>query len=248
MHARPLIVMAVMIIVGACQPGPGATPSAGGDATAGPADASLLRYACNDGFAFGADLLAEDGAAELAATPEAAALRDFLARGDMDIAWLPDTGWILAGADPRHAQFLAPDAQGGGMVDVTLESTGGAWKVTGWGGCQPQRVLADGLGEASWVLAPDERIGPATIAFTALVTELDCASGRSSEGRVVGPDILQLEDQVLVTFAVRPIPAKTQTCQGNPPTTVEVVLPGPLGARRLLDGGTLPPREPVAEP
>ena len=52
---------------------------------------------------------------------------------------------------------------------------------------------------------------------------------------------------VLVTFGVRPLPGD-QECPGNPPTPVLVVLPGPLGDRQLLDGATLPPRQPAAEP
>ena len=239
--------MTVLVIVGACQSTPAETPSPDPAASVPPADASLLRYACDDGFPFGADLLGGNGGAETADTSLAAALRDFTARDDMDIAWLPDDGWILAGENGRHAQFLARDAEDG-VVAVILEADGGSWKVTSWGGCQPQRVLPDGLGDASWVLGPGEGVDPTTIVFTALVTERDCASGRSSEGRVVGPDILLLEDEVLVTFAVRPLGGEFQDCQGNPPTRMQVTLPEPLGGRRLLDGSTLPPREPVAEP
>ena len=33
------------------------------------------------------------------------------------------------------------------------------WAVDGWGGCTPQRVLAAGLGNAEWTLAPGQAIG-----------------------------------------------------------------------------------------
>jgi hypothetical protein len=110
------------------------------------------------------------------------------------------------------------------------------------------RVLPEGLGEATWDLAAGQSIGPETTTFEALVTERDCASGQPSEGRIVGPNVLPIEGQVLVTFAVRPLGGDVQTCQGNPATRATVTLPEPLGDRRLLDGSTLPPREPVPEP
>jgi hypothetical protein len=110
------------------------------------------------------------------------------------------------------------------------------------------RVLPPGLGSATWVMADPGAIGRDTVVFDALVTERDCASGRPSVGRVVGPDILDLADAVLVTFAVRPLPGGVQTCQGNPATRITVSLPSPLGDRQLLDASTLPPREPLPEP
>ena len=122
------------------------------------------------------------------------------------------------------------------------------WVVDGWGGCTPQRVLAAGLGNAEWTLAPGQAIGPATSRFEALVTETACASGQSSEGRIAGPDVVVAGDAVLVTFAVREPGGNTQTCQGSPATRVTVTLREPLGSRTLLDGSTLPPREPVEEP
>ena len=80
------------------------------------------------------------------------------------------------------------------------------------------------------------------------MTERECASGKSSEGRVVGPDILEVGDEVLVTFAVRPLGGDMQSCPGNPVTRVAVDLGSPLGDRQLLDGGTLPPGDPILEP
>lgn len=98
-------------------------------------------------------------------------------------------------------------------------------------------------GEASWALSPDSEITPETTEFVAMVTERACASGQSSEGRVVGPEITYADDAVTVTFGVRPRGAN-QDCPSNPPTAVAVTLSEPLGERRLLDGGSDPPREP----
>ena len=99
-------------------------------------------------------------------------------------------------------------------------------------------------GPAVWFLAPDAQIGPETTAFPALVMEVNCASGQTSEGRIVGPEISYDADQVVVTFAVRPPPGDAHACPSNPATLVKVTLNEPLGERRLIDGGADPPREP----
>jgi hypothetical protein len=70
-----------------------------------------------------------------------------------------------------------------------------------------------------------------------------CASGQSSAGRIVGPDIQVSGDEIVVTFGVR-APLGAATCQSNPPTRVAVHLPEALGDRLLLDGGHQPPEEP----
>jgi hypothetical protein len=74
--------------------------------------------------------------------------------------------------------------------------------------------------------------------------ERACASGRPADGRIVGPDVVGVNDLVLVTFAVRSLEGD-QNCPSNPASRVTVDLGEPLGNRTLLDGGTLPPREPV---
>jgi hypothetical protein len=99
-------------------------------------------------------------------------------------------------------------------------------------------------GEARWAFAPDAEIGPNTTEFVAMVTEVDCASGQSSEGRIIGPETSVTDASITVTFRVRARVAGAQTCPSNPSTPVRVELPEPLGDRALLDGGTDPPREP----
>jgi hypothetical protein len=217
-------------------------------------DPGAIRYTCGR-LQFGAEILTVVRHDETGANPFAAALRKRLDADDIDSNMLPGTGWTLVGQDAQGAEFVT--STGTGLMTASVGRVIGpaqepfavdGWVVDGWGGCQPERVLAAGLGNAEWALAPGQRVGPGTTTFDALVTERDCASGQSSEGRVVGPDIVAAGDQVLVTFAVRALGGGAQTCQGNPATRVTVTLPEPLGSRTLLDGSTLPPREPVAEP
>ena len=235
-----LVASAALLAGCALPPGvPGGAP---------PLGAAPLQYTCGR-FPFGAEMLDRSDTDEAAANPAAAALREHLAKDGPDIDFLPDRGWSLAGMDADGAEFVIEDGDLG-MKVVSLHSADlGPWILTGWGDCQPQRVLPPGLGEASWTFDPeDPRPGADTRTFTALVTERECASGKSSEGRVVGPDILEVGDEVLVTFAVRPLGGDMQSCPGNPVTRVAVDLGSPLGDRQLLDGGTLPPGDPILEP
>lgn len=99
------------------------------------------------------------------------------------------------------------------------------------------------VGAATWGLPNGFNIGAETTRFLAVVTERACASGMSSEGRIIGPEIQYGDRSVIVTFGVRPL-SGAQACPGNPATVVDVHLDEPLGDRTLLDGGREPPSEP----
>lgn len=76
-----------------------------------------------------------------------------------------------------------------------------------------------------------------------LVTERECASGRSAEGRIQQPDVDYTRDAVVITVRVERR-SGDQDCQGNPETPYLLELDEPVGDRRLLDGGTSPPTPP----
>lgn len=99
------------------------------------------------------------------------------------------------------------------------------------------------VGPAAWWLDPASP-APKTSATSirALVQEQACASGKTPEGRVEEPRILEVGDAVTVTYQIRLLPGD-QDCQGNAPFPVILALPDALGARTLLDGGSTPPRD-----
>jgi hypothetical protein len=84
--------------------------------------------------------------------------------------------------------------------------------------------------------------------FIALVTELACTGGQSSEGRVSEPDVQYNEDAVVVTFSVRSLVQGAAACPSNPATAIRVTLDEPLGDRMLLDGAHAPPLQPPVCP
>jgi hypothetical protein len=161
-----------------------------------------------------------------------------------DIDFLPDTGWHLVGMDARSAEFVT---LGGdlGMKMVEVASGPAGWKVNGWGDCQARVVLAGGLGDARWAFDPAQPAPEATTqVFVAMVTENACNSGKPADGRIVGPQLIKSPASILVIFAVRPAPGDIALCPSNPATRVQVDLGEPLGDRKLLDGGRLPPGDP----
>lgn len=203
-----------------------------------------LRFTCGR-FPFGADVLAAPARKdENAPTPMAEALRRHLALPGPDIDFLPDDGWTLVGFDGSAAEFVTVGADLA-MTVAFVTNDGAGWKVTGWGGCQPEIILGAGLGAAEWAWGGPGAPDPTTQVFEALVTERACASGKSADGRIVGPVIVKSGDAVLVIFGVRPLGGEFQTCPSNPSSRVTVDLGEPLGDRRLLDGGRLPFADPT---
>jgi hypothetical protein len=77
-----------------------------------------------------------------------------------------------------------------------------------------------------------------------LVREVECASGRSAEGRILDPEVSLGSEEVVVTFRVSPR-VGDQDCQGNPATPSTVEFGEPTGGRTLLDGAHDPPRSPT---
>jgi len=238
-HGLAVVVLAAGIV--GCG---GAGPSGSAGSAAPSNDPLALRYTCGR-FNFGPEILGQGpGNAERDPNPAAEALRMHLAMPGPENDFLPDTGWMLVGIDAQGAEFVAIEGDLE-MMMVSVENGPAGWKVGGWGGCQPRIVLAQGLGPAEWHFDSAAAVpGPETQVFDALVTEMNCASGRPADGRIVGPEVVASEGVVLVMFAVRPLPGG-QNCPSNPSTRVTIDLGEPLGDRALLDGGRLPPGDPA---
>jgi hypothetical protein len=152
-----------------------------------------------------------------------------------------DASWRLLSEDDRSALVEADEP----AVVMRFEWTGDRWIWDGGSGgpCQPGVVLPPGLGEASWELDPAfDPPGPDTTEVHVLVTELDCTSGSEIGDRLVGPEVRESDDQVVIAFAVIPPEGSAFDCQDNPPHAVTVELSAPLGNRVLADGRSVPPR------
>jgi hypothetical protein len=97
--------------------------------------------------------------------------------------------------------FVATVPQDPYYAFAKLEPQADRWRVVGWGGCRAAVDLS-GLNAATWRLGRGQHIKPTSTSFFAYVTEMECASGHSSEDRLRPPIITYEPDRVVVVYSV----------------------------------------------
>jgi hypothetical protein len=195
---------------------------------------------CNPGdFPF-AGLSAPAGAEHLAG-PEYEALRIALASPAFgDLIPSSDTPtWRVASRSDTSVVFLATkpkSTDGPGWVALIADRLDRGWVIQNGGDCQPLPVIPGGYRPATWALDPAYAKPTATTrTLHLLVTENACSSGQSADDRLSPAFVVADVGQVVVTIDVLH-QAEAQDCPGNPPSTVTLRLPAPLGDRSLVDG------------
>ncbi len=163
-----------------------------------------------------------------------AGLEEFVAEG---APW-PQDDWLVLTRSDEQVVLIYVDADTVGFM--SFRADGAAWE---WDGsslndsCELRTALPADVGEVEWRLDPAFPQPDAdTRVLHVLATERVCASGEPMGDRLIGPQIVDTEDSVLIAFAATPPPGDEQTCPGNPPAAVTVDLPAPLGERTLRDG------------
>jgi hypothetical protein len=250
--SRASIVL-VALIAASCGTAPATgTPDPRSSATAAPLptinEQGLVsgKLTCGNGDTFPAAALQGPGGAELGQDAPAVGLRAVLAeRGDPQI---PLTGWHLVSLSATQAQFVARGLGGQPWVVVALERSGEAWTMDLAGACRLAVLLGPGIDTASWWVDPAAGAPvPAQTTLDVLVQETACAGGRPPDGRIVAPVVVYQPDALVVVFGIVPLPG-AHDCPGAPPAKYRIALTEPLGQRRLLDGGVVPPRDATKPP
>jgi hypothetical protein len=103
-------------------------------------------------------------------------------------------------------------------------------------------ALDDDLGGAEparWWVAPGASLGPTSRKVPIVVNEVECASGRSAEGRIV-VEVVYGSDAIDIAVGVRPL-GGDQECPSNPDTPFTVELTEPLGDRTITGERTTLP-------
>ena len=249
-----LLAAAALTLLAGCGSPPVPSSSAAPDGSVSPTPIATIDQrelvggllTCGDGTTFPANALDGPGGAELGADEAAAGLRAVLA--DTEGLQLPRSGWHLVALSATRAQFIGRGGGPDAWFVVSLTRGAAGWTLDLAGECGLVVVLGPGIGPAAWWLDPAAGLpGPETREFTALVQEQSCAGGRPPDGRIAAPLVVYRPDAVIVVFGVVPLPGG-QDCQGSPPGKVRIVLTEPLGQRRLLDGGVVPPRDATKPP
>ncbi len=122
-----------------------------------------------------------------------------------------------------------------------------SWTYAGSSSAQPLRATRDGIRASSWRLEPTHEAQPDEAVLRVLVTEQTFASGQRADGRVLAPDVYADEDELVLRMFVTPRPGY-QSGSRNPETPVRIVLPHPIGLRRLIDGALAQFAPPGAPP
>jgi hypothetical protein len=112
----------------------------------------------------------------------------------------------------------------------------------------PVGVIQGRVAPATWWVDPSAvPIAAKATKVKAVLVERACAGGQSPKGRVLEPTIFSSETAVLVTLWVTRRPGD-QDCPGNPEFKTTIAMSAPLGGRKLLDGGVIPPRDAMTAP
>lgn len=154
----------------------------------------------------------------------------------------PDDWYLLVqGGDDALYATGRPAA---GFVEMRREQ--GRWTAVGGGlggACESRPLLPEGLAEVSWAIDPSfPPPVPTDTVLHLLVKRVDCSSGTPVADDLVGPEVVERGDQLVLAFAAEPLPPGYYNCIGTMGEPVTVTLPVPLGDRTLMDGTYLPPR------
>ena len=123
------------------------------------------------------------------------------------------------------------------FMTLTKSTDSWEWSAGSAGGSCPLVIqMPEGLNTVEWRLDPDESLSPDSMSIQLLINERECVSGQEIGGRLVGPEIVYTEEQILVSFAAEPPPGDAFNCQGNPETSFVLDLDEPIGDRQLTDG------------
>ena len=149
----------------------------------------------------------------------------------------PQEDWKIlhAGDDAVILVHLEPPDS---LSFMTVTRTAGSWNWSGaqtGGPCPLVVQMAEGLNTVEWRVDPDESPSPDSVSIRLVLNERECVSGQEIGDRLVGPEIVYTEGQVLVSFAAEPPPGDAFNCQGNPETPFALELDEPLGDRELID-------------
>lgn len=157
-----------------------------------------------------------------------------------------DPEWIVLDIGQDHALFAKYDGEL--RVSALATPAGDTWEIYAWTfGCDLKIGLPIGLGAVEIFVNPDAPTDPGDSSLDLVVSEVACAGGRSMGKRLLEPEVIETDDQVILAFATAQQNVEFLECPSNPITKVRVPLASPLAGRTVVDGTYLPPR-PVGQP
>lgn len=183
--------------------------------------------------------------AEAADDAAAEALRAQIAASPSE---LPASGWRVLSSSDDLVSFVHGERPL--LVVQTVERRDGRWRAAmGMAGdCQPW-VYVEGAVDVEWNLDPATPLTPESTELHLLVAE-PCRAAPPDAARVVGPEVRETDDAVLIGVALRRAAddgmGQSLECRAaDGALALTVVLDAPLGDRVVLDGMAVPPAPPA---
>jgi hypothetical protein len=195
---------------------------------------------CGFGLPFSIDAIENPAGAEDLEGPEYDALRTLLEQYVVLGEFEPDPTAREVARGPTTVMFLVdhqhPSPEGGfPFVPVSIDFVDGYWLGVEGVDCYPRAVLPPGFAAATWSLDPAHTAPkPQTRALHILVTEHECANGRSASGRIGPAYVIATRFEIRIGVIVKQLSGGAD-CQAAPATPARLSLPGPIGDRLLVD-------------
>ncbi|MEA2010253.1 MAG: hypothetical protein U9N78_06075 [Actinomycetota bacterium] len=167
------------------------------------------------------------------------AIRPFLEGGEG--AFWPQEDWRVLHRTDDHVLLVYSDPAGEGprIAFMDVDKEGDEWR---WGGssmgdeCPLEVAVHDRLGDVEWRLDPTaESLTLESTVIHVLVTGRQCSDGQPLGDRLLGPQVVVTDTEVLIAFAAQPL-GGAHTCPGNPEEPVTIELSGPIGGRVVANG------------
>lgn len=240
MRRLSLSLVVVALTAAACGSAPGTEPTGPvvadlPDPTAPEADQTMIG--CPSGPWFPRSSLETQTDLDSSGRHEIAeAIRPFL-DSEEGVYW-PQEGWRILHSTPESVLLVHLDGADG-LSFMTIEKTGDSWNWAGaqsGGSCPLVIQMPQGLNTVEWRVDPDEKLSPDSTSIRLTINERECVSGQEIGDRLIGPEVVYTDSQILVSFAAEPPPGDAFNCQGNPETPYVLDLVEPLGDRELVDG------------
>ena len=144
-------------------------------------------------------------------------------------------GWRMLARNDEEALFGRGRPPHLITVAVRRDGRRQSWTTAAVSTARPLRSTRDGVRASGWSPDPTREVGSGDTIVRVLVTEQTWAGGKRADGRLLAPDLHVSADELVLTMYVTP-PHGFQVRSPNPETPARVVLPAPIGQRRLIDG------------
>ncbi len=223
---------------------PSAAPTSSDGGAIDPSWVTRPALTCGDDKRrFPPEALEGPGLAELGFDPVSAVLRSTIADTP---DYYPDTGWHRVLESPDGVTFVAAGNAETPWFEVTVGLFDGDLQAVIQGQCALAIAAPAGTSFGRWWLDPAAPPPAAeSTQLAILLRERDCASGKPPIGRVLEPTVVTTAQAIEVAIGIRQ--QGNADCPSNPAYSMQLLLPEPIGSRRLFDASQYPPRPVTTE-